>query len=72
MNAFEERVRALLALPDEELHRPLWDFPPADRNAVLTARIRRRYARWKQSAAEGEVFRPGADWERATGYAPTE
>lgn len=41
---YNKQVSAFLALPDEELRRPLWEIAPADRKAFLAARNRRFFA----------------------------
>lgn len=37
----DDRLKALLALSDVELARPLWEWPPAQRRDVIRARDRR-------------------------------
>ncbi|MEU4179313.1 hypothetical protein [Streptomyces sp. NPDC026589] len=39
---YRAKVAAFLALSTEELARPLWEIPPADRTAFLAARARKR------------------------------
>ncbi|MBZ6088977.1 hypothetical protein KVH02_11660 [Streptomyces olivaceus] len=42
MTDYQRRRAAFLAMPDEALERPLWEIPPADRLAFMSARDRRR------------------------------
>jgi hypothetical protein len=53
----DERLKALLALSEAELWRPLWDWPPEARNDVLRARVRRQ---WAQRDPDSEWTTPEA------------
>ncbi|MFG2902412.1 hypothetical protein ACGFZH_35675 [Streptomyces zaomyceticus] len=65
---YKARVAAFLVLSDEELSRPLWEIPPADRTAFLAARNRRTFARLSST----EDFQIPEHDQRVTDWADTE
>jgi len=69
---FKARLAHFLTLPDEELSRPLWEVPWDQRKAFLSARERRRYAGWKLTAKDGEIYQPSEAAEIVTEWSPTE
>lgn len=67
----EIRVRELLALGDKLRAVPLWEIPPGDRRAWLSARERLRYARWVPTDVE-PVYKPSDAHERVTDFTATD
>lgn len=69
--SYMKLVAYYLEHPDEA-HKPLWTTnSPAERSAMLAARSRIAYARWKPEG-EAEVFRSAEHDERVTSFAETE
>jgi hypothetical protein len=69
--AHEARIRELLALGDKLRATPLWDVPPNDRRAWLSARERQRYARWVPAEPD-EAYKPSEAHTPILDFAPTE
>ncbi|MGQ4441041.1 hypothetical protein ACN6LI_006387 [Streptomyces violaceoruber] len=65
---YKARVAAFLVLTDEELARPLWEIPPADRKAFLSARSRRQFAQ----LSHDDNFQMPEAHQRVTDWAETE
>jgi hypothetical protein len=65
---YKARVAAFLTLSDKELSRPLWEIPPADRKAFLSARSRCQFAR----GFPGDDFQMPEAHQRVTDWAETE
>ncbi|MGY3204308.1 hypothetical protein [Streptomyces sp. TE5632] len=62
---FKARVAAFLALPDEDLGKPLWEVPWNDRKAFLSARTRRQFV-------QGDDFQMPEAHQRVTEWSATE
>ncbi|MGC2997543.1 hypothetical protein ACPF8X_03835 [Streptomyces sp. G35A] len=69
---YQTQLAAFLALPDEELSRPLWEVPWDQRKAFLAARTRRQFSVWKRSAEDGESFWVPESMTYVTTFAETE
>lgn len=67
----DDRLKALLALSDMELCRPLWEWLPDQRRDVIRARERRRFARWVPESPE-DVYQPSEAHTAVLEFAPTE
>ncbi|MFC8998183.1 hypothetical protein ACFT7U_21050 [Streptomyces rochei] len=65
---YKARVAAFLTLSDEELDKPLWEVPPADRKAFMSARARRQFAQ----SPEDDDFQVPEAHQRVTDWADTE
>lgn len=72
MDDYKTQLARFRLLSDEELARPLWEVPWDQRKAFLSARERRRYAGWKLTAEDGEIYRPSEAAEVVTEWSPTE
>ncbi|MEU2401078.1 hypothetical protein [Streptomyces pseudogriseolus] len=68
MPDYQAKLAAFLALPDEDLSRPLWEIAPADRKAFLAARTRRQFS----GRPIGDEFQMPEAHQRVTDWAETE
>ncbi|MFI1120057.1 hypothetical protein ACH4VS_02400 [Streptomyces hygroscopicus] len=65
---YQTQLAAFLALPDEELSRPLWEVPWNERRAFLAARTRRQFTR----RSADDDFQMPEEHQRVTDWAETE